>query len=144
MDRLLVALVAVFCLEVFSNRSTRAHKHRPRANVLAAGLAKGWRKVIYAAGLVKATVSYRMHDVAALWWQLADGVLASRAWSRLLLTGPCAIAVSMIVIRGGYYGLVVNAGNLLAICSGSAGLVYGGRKVRKITPKPPRQEQGQT
>jgi hypothetical protein len=104
----------------------------------------GWRRLLYAAGFVKAAIRYRLDDVAALYWQLADAVLASRSASRLLLGGPCVAAAAMIVNHDGFYGLVANAENLLAIGSASAGLVYGGRKIRKVTPKPTRQKQGQT
>jgi hypothetical protein len=92
-------------------------------------------KVIYAVGLVKAALRYRVDDVTAWWWRLADSVLISRFWSRLLLGGPCVAAVAAIVHREGFYGLVVNAENLLAIGSVSAGLVYGGRKFRRVAPK---------
>jgi hypothetical protein len=103
------------------------------------------RKVIYSAGLVKAAVCYRIDDATVLWWHLADGVLASRACSRLLLTGPCAMAIVMIVNREGFYGLIANAENLLAIGTVSAGLVYGGRKLRKVAPKAAtRQKETQT
>jgi hypothetical protein len=47
------------------------------------------------------------------------------------------MAMAMIVNHAGFYGLVVKAENLLAIGTISAGLVYGGRKVRKVTLKPP-------
>ena len=50
----------------------------------------------------------------------------------------------MIVHREGLYGLVINAGNLAAIGTASAGLIYGGRKARKVTVKPTRQKQDQT
>jgi hypothetical protein len=103
-----------------------------------------FRKVAYAAGLVKAGVRYRVDDAAVLWWRLADGVLASRFWSRLVLVSPSATAVVVILHRSGLYGLVSNAGNLVAIGTASAGLVYGGRKARKVTPKPAQQKQDQT
>ena len=73
-----------------------------------------------------------------------DGLLASRSWSRLVLIGPCAAALAMIVHREDLYGLVTNAGNLVAIGTASAGLIYGGRKARKVIVKPARQKQGQT
>jgi hypothetical protein len=101
------------------------------------------RKVIYSAGLVRAAVCYRINDVTVLWWRAVDGVLASRSWSRLVLVVPCAWALVMIVHRDGLYGLVVNAENLIAIGTASAGLVYGGRKARKVTVKPARQKQDQ-
>jgi hypothetical protein len=116
---------------------------RPRDPADGPGLSTS-RKVAYAAGLVKAAVRYRADDAMDLWWRLADGVLASRLWSRLVLAGPCATAVVAIVRAEGLYGLVTNAGNLAAIGTASAGLVYGGRKVRKLTPKPVRQKQDQT
>ncbi len=100
-------------------------------------------KLAYAAGLVRAGIRYRIDDAALLWWRLADGVLASRSWSRLLLISPCATAVIAIVHVEGLYGLVINAENLLAIGTVSAGLVYGGRKARKVALKPARREQDQ-
>jgi hypothetical protein len=57
------------------------------------------RKVIYAAGLVRAAVCYRIDDVAVLWWQAVDGLLASRSWSRLVLIGPCAAAALAMIVR---------------------------------------------
>jgi hypothetical protein len=122
----------------------RSDLDRPRDLPEGAPGVSGRRKLIYAAGLVKAAVRYRMDDAAVLWWQLADGVLASRAWSRLLLAGPCTMAAVMIINREGFYGLVINAENLLAISSASAGLVYGGRKLRKVTPKTAQQKQART
>lgn len=119
----------------------RSDLDRPRDLPDGAPGVSGRRKLIYAAGLVKAAVLYRIDDAAVLWWKLADGVLASRAWSRLLLAGPCTMAVVMIVNREGFYGLVINAENLLAISSASAGLVYGGRKLRKVIPKTAQQKQ---
>lgn len=101
------------------------------------------RKVAYSVGLVRAGIRCRIDDAAVLWWRLADGVLASRSWSRLVLTSPCAIAIIMIVHAEGLYGLVINAGNLVAIGSVSAGLICGGRKMRKVTLKTARYEQDQ-
>lgn len=101
------------------------------------------RRVAYAAGLVRAGVRYRIDDAAVLWWRLADGALASRSWSRMVLASPCTMAVIAIVHDKGLYGLVLNAENLLAIGTVSAGLVYGGRKARKVALKPARREQGQ-
>lgn len=102
------------------------------------------RKVIYAAGLIRAAARYRIDDAAVLWWRVADGVLASRSWSRLVLVGPCAMAAATIVHTDGLYGLVINAENLIAIGTVSVGLVYGGRKARKVTLKPTRHKQDQT
>jgi len=101
------------------------------------------RKVTYAADLVRAAVCYRIDDVTVLWWRAVDGLLASRSWSRLVLVGPCGVALAMIVHREGLYGLVTNAGNFVAIGTASAGLIYGGRKARKVTVKPTRQKQDQ-
>jgi hypothetical protein len=101
-------------------------------------------KAAYAAGFVKAGIRYRIDDAAGLWWRLADGILASRYWSRLVLISPCTTAVAVILHRSGFYGLVVNAENLIGIAGVSAGLIYGGRKARKITVKPARQKQDQT
>jgi hypothetical protein len=104
-----------------------------------------WRRVAYAAGLIKAAVRYRIGDVADAvpWWRLADVVLASRLWSRLVLTGPCAVAVAAIIHDEGFYGLVSNADNLVAIGTVSVTLIYGGRKARKVTPKAARPKQDQ-
>jgi hypothetical protein len=114
---------------------------RPRDLADGESAVSGARKVIYAAGLVRAAAHYRIDDASVLWWRLADGVLASRSWSRLMLVSPCSMAVAMIVNREGFYGLVINAENLLAIGTISVGLVYGGRRVRKVTPKGIRQKQ---
>ncbi len=99
------------------------------------------KKIVYAASLVKAGARCRIADGSELWWRLADGILASRLMSRLILIAPCLTAITMIARHEGMYGLVVNAENLLAIGSASVILVHGGRKLRKIAvkcpPKPP-------
>lgn len=101
----------------------------------------GPRRIAYSAGLVRAGCRYRIDDTAAFWWRLADSVLGSRCWSRVVLVSPTAMAVALIIQHGGLYGLVVNADNLIMIATASASLIYGGRKTRKITPPPRRSGQ---
>jgi hypothetical protein len=115
---------------------------RPRDDEL--GIS-AFRRYLYALGLIRAAIRYRLDDASALWWRMADHVLSSRFWSGAVLITPSGSAVAMIAAHQGLYGLIVNASSLIAIGGLSTGLVYGGRKARGVKPKTrPSQPQRQT
>jgi hypothetical protein len=94
-------------------------------------------KVAFAASFLVVGVRCRIADGAQLWWQAADRILASRFMSCLVRVAPCLTAIVLVIRHQGIYGLVSNAGDLSIIASASSGLIYAGRKLRKVTVKRP-------
>lgn len=91
-----------------------------------------------ARGFVLAAMRYRAHDAADLVWRPADAVLRSRTKSNLFVWLPVLGIVLAVVHHDGWYGLAVNAQNLIETWIGLYAAVRVGRWYRKVKPPEPK------
>lgn len=96
------------------------------------------RQARESAGFVLAAVRYRLQDAADAWWRLGDKVLASRPWSNAVVWLPTICAVTMVIRREGFYGVVVHFESLAALGGFLTLVIHASRRWRGV--KPPKRE----
>lgn len=96
-----------------------------------------WRKVRAALGFIIAAAHYRFQDIMDMGWCLVDGLLRSRTLSNIFVWVPAMMASELVFSRKGLFGVLTNAGSLIAL----GGLLYGairiGRWWRGVNPSAP-------
>lgn len=96
------------------------------------------RRLGLAAGDVVAALRCRRDDAVTLAWRPVDALIASWHGSHLAILTPVAVAAGMIGSHDGFYGLLVNAENLMVIAIASYAAIKGLRRYRQIsTPERP-------
>src|ERR1035441_206566 len=84
-------------------RLARFKRLKERARKVVEGAIRRARE---AAGVVAASVLYRLHDVADAAWRPVDAVLARRELSNLVATIPTLAAGLLVMRDGGICGLI--------------------------------------
>jgi hypothetical protein len=93
------------------------------------------RQLRHGAGYLIAAVRYRLvNDFGSALGQLLDSVLASRAWTRMVVTCLYAIPVAMVLARQGSYGLVTNAEQFAVLAAGLGAGLRWLRRWRGVEP----------
>ena len=94
------------------------------------------RRMQLAAGFVVAALRCRLDDAADLAWRPVDALLSSWHGSNLATFVPVTVAVGLILMRDGFYGLITNAENLGMIATAPYLAIKALRKYRQLgTPK---------
>lgn len=99
---------------------------------------RSWRQFLASAGFVAAVVRFRCQDATDVWWRLADHVLKSRMLSNMMVMVPSWSCVLLIWQHAGLYGVLDDAGGLIAIGGLLYGLIQVGRRSRDVKPRPPK------
>jgi len=92
------------------------------------------RQARESAGFVLAAVRYRLQDASDLWWRLAERVLVSRSYSKMVVWLPSLIAVMMVIRRESLYGVVVHFESLASLTGALSLTIHVGRKRRGVKP----------
>jgi len=112
-------------------RPARFKRLKERARKVVEGAIRRARE---AAGVVVASVLYRLHDVADAAWRPVDAVLARRELSNLVATIPTLAAGLLVMRDGGICGLINSTPALASIWGIFYGLILAGRRYRAVKP----------
>jgi|ERR1035441_4344827 hypothetical protein len=112
-------------------RLARFKRLKERARKVVEGAIRRARE---AAGVVAASVLYRLHDVADAAWRPVDAVLARRELSNLVATIPTLAAGLLVMRDGGICGLINSTPALASIWGIFYGLILAGRRYRAVKP----------
>jgi hypothetical protein len=91
-----------------------------------------------ARGFLLAAMRYRLEDAADQMWRPADAVLGSRALSNLFVWGPVTAMLVAIVHHDGWFGLVADDQDPVALGAFLYVVIKTGRWWRGVKPAEPK------
>ena len=92
------------------------------------------KRLRHVAGYIRASIRYRIDDLAAVLGHALDAVLISQRHTRAIVGALFGIPVEMIFSREGLYGLVTNAEALAVLFTALCASVRWLRKWRDVAP----------